>query len=1346
MAYIKSLKEVTLEHQDYWRRHLPNADIKPGSALRDMFIDCPSSQIAMVYRELETINGRWSVKNYFGTELEDFVAPFGIKRSLATPASGYAIATFSSLSYPFNVDQGSSVTATNNVTFAVANPVYVNTANASYYKAFAQQYQSYLDDLGITDPYAVRVNIVATISGTIGNIGKYGVRNATIAGINNIFNPITFSNGTDKTSDTALQNQFLTFINSVSGTALGIYSVVTGIQNVTDAYIVEPGDTLMTRDGSVIGQDSSGNDVVLEDGTGGKVDAIVLGQQTQQNLESYIYIDKSNKNDPTNPLNARVLGQIPADKNKTIITRRRDNLKNKTLPTQPVTSITQVIGSSSGANYLPKSVDQYGRVSGNYDLIKDTGDNAGTPWALDKMVWLKNNVTIREGQNKGAYNSQDPLNFTDVIDIPSITQNVLITNENSVVDASDNSIIHLYHYPVSSVSRVFNATKGETYSIISLNLNSDKINTTGQIQISGQTLPSATDVLQVDYVWVVSYDGSSDYDGKLNTYNSRPSTDSVDWSYSNQITELVTFNATSSAYDGYTEYNIGSIISINQYDVLYGTLVDGAVVNSVYAGRLAVIVPVTRTPNLNITKINSVRVHGTGFEIFNTNNSDYYVQYIRVSTTPNVYHLSIVFPSDVNQNGVVAISDTVKVFCNKTDVSKYSSFSANKITIPQQVFTTSVVEVNYLCDSSSIISTNPRSLAAYRNGNGFVYTYALPKSTTTSNVSNLLSSTLNREYQNVQTDGSNLFITLNPDVTNYMVDQILSAIRVSDGLELISATTTQPPQYVDSGSFKIILTQNTPVLNDVVLVTYTLKNLSTLQPISNQFQKVHQRVATIDSSNQIVFTQFVAETGVSVKITNTKTLDQYTITGNISIDPDGSSGRFTPVSFSWLNSGNVNDFYTMTISSSINDANNGTYECRFGSSAYMVMKIANRRFIQKSNISVVDMVTGAELWSTYGSINISTNTLTVFGSNIGRKVLLVIGRYQTLRKSANRVGITTKDTVNQIGSIKLSGITLSKANYITTVINANSLKLNLQLVLQQALSDAGYSNTVVSGIAKVEKIELVDAIMSVQEVVSTKTTYDVAGIKLQTNVFDNIHVVEDLALAPYEVVLPASLKNSANLPQQNLYLSISFYFYVVNDSETIKFNRNATIYTNKKFAVIDSINALSGFDKTNSAVMTTSLFTQPNQNSIYYTNYSYIAPKANERITILNNSNGVITSATLAVFAKSAPNTDILIKEAESILVDITVYIVVLPTYIGSEETVRQNVYDTVISSATLTQLGAILDQSDLISAIGAIAGVDRVRITQFNRTGEVGQILSVTSKKNQYILPGTLTVNVETR
>ena len=183
------------------------------------------------------------------------------------------------------------------------------------------------------------------------------------------------------------------------------------------------------------------------------------------------------------------------------------------------------------------SVDEFGRVTGNYELVKDEGEYGGSPWGYDRLRWISDRISnFQEVNTKGTFNGQDALTFSDTTILNDAQQNISITNENSKVDEVNNSIIQLSHFPITEVTRVFNATTGERYVVANQNPDgTGVINNTGRITISGNSLPSRSDILQVDYTWIFSYDPFWDFDNKETSNNPREVVDSIDWGYSNLV-------------------------------------------------------------------------------------------------------------------------------------------------------------------------------------------------------------------------------------------------------------------------------------------------------------------------------------------------------------------------------------------------------------------------------------------------------------------------------------------------------------------------------------------------------------------------------------------------------------------------------------------------------------------------------------------------------------------------------------------------------------------------------------------------------------------------------------------
>jgi hypothetical protein len=124
----------------------------------------------------------------------------------------------------------------------------------------------------------------------------------------------------------------------------------------------------------------------------------------------------------------------------------------------------------------------------------------------------------------------------------------------------------------------------------------------------------------------------------------------------------------------------------------------------------------------------------------------------------------------------------------------------------------------------------------------------------------------------------------------------------------------------------------------------------------------------------------------------------------------------------------------------------------------------------------------------------------------------------------------------------------------------------------------------------------------------------------------------------------------------------------------------------------------------------------------------------------------LITDVTFNIENTRPINADVLAKASVSIPVDVTMNVVVTNAFINNTEIVRQNVQDAVTSALNATELGTIIDSSDLIQSAYTVDGVDRARIMYFNRTGETGSVLSIQAEKNEFILASTVTIVIENR
>lgn len=700
MVRIKSVDELILNAIDFYRTAQPDLDTKPGTVSRDILIDGPSTQLSLVYQELANVKAAQSIRLAIGSDLDKLGSNYRLSRRLGSVSSGVAIYTFNEIEADIPINSGDIVTANNGSSFTVNQSMTITPVNINQYRAIASKYRANLDFVGITDEYAVEVSVVATAPGILGNISRYSLSTTSTPGVSNVTNIQPFGGGSAAENDQSFRNRILSiFSGANTGTALGYKNAVLSDPQVIDAIVIEPGDELMTRDGTQVFTDEDGTKTIISEGTGGKVDVIVQGFRLQNILDSFIYRDKSNKNDPTDPINDFVLGQIEGDENKSISKRRIDNIKNNILPDQPVNNIVEVVGSSSGSNFIPKTIDNLGRVSGNYELIKDSGPFGGSPFGFDRLHFIDNQIRdYGEDQTKGRFNGQDSLSFSDVKKIGKITQNIQIINESGKVNANNRNSIQLAHKPITSVTRVLNLTTGERYIVTNQNPDgTGSINTTGRITISGNTLPSISDILQIDYVWICDFDSDFDFDNKTST-SPRDNVDSVDWGFSNAVLReesiielsgnLLLVNVT---------HPISSVISINTFANYSSTV-------SLISGRLGVIV------DQSVYNVISVVDSSSNLELFDTTKKD-----------GSFSGLTIFLPTDTTAQ----VGDLVSVTYNANDIFTIDgvtgSYNENEITLPINAEAPgTIVEVNYISNIRTLLpQTLLTSLPAIKNENGF---------------------------------------------------------------------------------------------------------------------------------------------------------------------------------------------------------------------------------------------------------------------------------------------------------------------------------------------------------------------------------------------------------------------------------------------------------------------------------------------------------------------------------------------------------------------------------------------------------------------------------------------------
>ena len=1074
MTKFKSFNDIVLEMLDNLKLTQPNLDIKPNSVARDLFIDTQAIQVANLYDNIRSISSLQSVMNVYGQDLTNYGANYGISRQSGSKAFGTVVVTFRTIDNNISIPAGSVVRTRNGISFQTVSTVNIFTTQTNALRATATRMKSELNLAGINDPYAINVSVQAQSFGSTGNISKYAIVNSDISGANAVTNLIAFTGGTDLEVDSTFRSRILaTFAGSNIGTALGYRSAALNLVGTIDALVVEPGDTLMTRDGTLVGEDSSGNTVVVESGTGGKVDVYLMGENLQGGYDGFVYSDKSGTNDSTNTLNDYILGQsnLTSSTNLTLNSRRVATLNgNNEIPLQPISTLVSVSGSISGPNFTEQYIDELGELQGNFKLVKDTGVAGGSSFGLDKFVWTSDQIKLKEETAvKGNLNSVDDLAFSDVTKIEKITQDVLVTNENSTVYGSARNYIITKHIPVRTVTRVYNLTTGERY-VVEDQAPDDTgtINTTGRVKIVGRTLPTASDILQVDYTWIRELDNNVDYDNFDPKDNLDQAQDSIEWGFSNYIR----YEKKKAVLDSHsnltitTDYAISRILSIDSYSA------EASVVSGSYLGKIVQVSNVIS----NVLKVTDTTSSGNP-EVYNTHIGD-----------GNISNTVIVLPTDTLAN----TGDSVFVTYNTTNLASENAVS-------------------------------------------------------------FLSKTITLTPNDIVPSGTSLLVSYVADFSNLVPLTSISALPVSTN---------------GYNSF-LIVGGNQPVLN-------------------------------VFSGTTIV---------------------------------------------------------------------------------------------------------------------------------------------ENKRRSPTKLKVSVSGIPN-IGTIRITGTTINHVDN-SFVATANST-LDLTSIIK-AIEGTITSDMSIARVALIQK-----GTMDVTGVFKNPTfTYDLTNYGIKSTKWDKANAIEIPSLSSTQVKLAETNYNVENVITTGDAIRVVFYYAKNNDYEDMFFSRNGSAITNKTFGHINSVNRFYGMQDSGGTISGKVLIdatNQPDNNSTYSVDYDYVAPKNNERITINFEYNKLISDATQAVELKRPITADVLVKEASKVEVDVSVSIVVTTAYKNSKETVKQDVSDNVSTALSASQLGTIVDASDIVNSIYNVSGVDRVNVTRFNKHGVSGTKLSVVAEKNEYIAPGDIAVIIEER
>ena len=682
MPTYKSFNELVSNMIEHLKFIQPNLDTKIGTVSRDLFIDLPADQIERLYKLISIVSNKQSPDSAIGSDLDRYAANYSLSRRYGSPSLGVAVFTINSIFSDIPIPSGTLVTSKSGINFKTVGNYFFSSSEKGRHAAVASRIKKSLQIAGISDKYAIEIPIQATRPGISGNVSSYQITNHNLDFEIKVINLSSASGGSDGESD----SQFRTRVSSLfsganTGTSLGYKNAVLGISGISDALIVEPGNSLMLRDGTEVIEINDGTKRIISSGTGGKVDIYVLGKQLAEVSESFIFVDSSGVGNINDERNDYILGQGTLDVTLTSEERRLLSLSSGSLPFQPVYNIVSVSGSSSGV-LSTKLISSSGIVSGNYELIKDTNPGTGgSPFCFDRLHFISGKKKVNaESIIKSSFNAISRLNFTDIKSLDSVYSDILVSLENSNVSIADRSIIKVLHTPISSVSTVQNKTTGEYYTVKSLELDSDTgLNYSGSFKISGKNLPNQSDILSVSYTWRKYFDKYIDYNGySFRSKDPNASLDAIDWGYSNFVREETSLIERS---DDGNSYIVNLSSTISRIASLFLQSIETVLVQSVTLGstsKNAVII----TTELEIKNVNRI-TNSFGMEIFNTSKADGYFS----GTT-------IVLPSDSPS----IVGDSVTVYFNKIELYNIentdASFYNQTVSLPSD----SIIDLNGLSD------------------------------------------------------------------------------------------------------------------------------------------------------------------------------------------------------------------------------------------------------------------------------------------------------------------------------------------------------------------------------------------------------------------------------------------------------------------------------------------------------------------------------------------------------------------------------------------------------------------------------------------------------------------------
>ena len=204
-----------------------------------------------------------------------------------------------------------------------------------------------------------------------------------------------------------------------------------------------------------------------------------------------------------------------------------------------------------------------------------------------------------------------------------------------------------------------------------------------------------------------------------------------------------------------------------------------------------------------------------------------------------------------------------------------------------------------------------------------------------------------------------------------------------------------------------------------------------------------------------------------------------------------------------------------------------------------------------------------------------------------------------LRKAPTRLNINIAGT-SEPGVINITGETFTLLEDVVISSISSGLTQDLSLAIKKGLGiDLTYtlsSKIKLARLVSFEKVELSSGVVT-----NVLKSYDVIGYSLNDNSYDIDTTVKNTSLNSTEVILPTTTTNIATPIVVGDSIRLTMYVVTEDATENVSFSTNGSLFTDEKFAYIDSIDVSSGF-KSGSTIqgsLTISAMNQPTTGNRY---------------------------------------------------------------------------------------------------------------------------------------------------